>query len=279
MIDEDENELMGDTYEVDYNFNDRQNDWEEGKSNWETVTLMCVAYGGRPEPTFKWYIDNNDNNDLSSESHFRISPNLHSVDDKDEYIRNLESKIEFQVDEKLMEILEQNNVETNNEDGRVSFRLTCEIEQGTNSFVDSGYINIDINKSYDNGILPASTIGMIVGIVLGVLVLVIVAALVLFAKASNTLCFSDGRGRHEPVGPKPPSQGKSRGHGGGPPGPANYGRKQQVHRFTHISVHPKHTFLMFLFRTRRTIFYGTQQSTIARSLFNWSQCLTLSDLT
>ncbi|TRY70922.1 hypothetical protein TCAL_16383, partial [Tigriopus californicus] len=200
MTDEDDNDLMGGTFETDYNCNERENDWEEGKSNWETVTFRCLAYGGRPEPTFKWYIDNNDNNELSSESHFRINTNLESVDDKDQYIRNLESEIEFQVDDKLMEILEQNNVEINSEDERVSFRLTCEIEQGTSSFVDSGYINLDINKSYDNGILPASTIGMIVGIVLAVLLLVIVAALVLFAKASGTLCFSDGRGRHEPVG-------------------------------------------------------------------------------
>ena len=69
MLDEDENEV--DDWDTTYNRNVKKNKWEPGKSNWESVSFTCGAYGGRPEPVFTWYIENNDNDNLEDDDHFR----------------------------------------------------------------------------------------------------------------------------------------------------------------------------------------------------------------
>ena len=68
MYDEDMNEI--DDWDAKYNYNDKQKKWEKGESNFERVEFTCAAYGGRPEPTFIWYIENNDNDDLHDVDHF-----------------------------------------------------------------------------------------------------------------------------------------------------------------------------------------------------------------
>lgn len=68
MYDEDMNQI--DDWDTQYNYNDKQKKWMKGESGWESVEFTCAAYGGRPEPTFKWYIENNDNDDLHDVDHF-----------------------------------------------------------------------------------------------------------------------------------------------------------------------------------------------------------------
>ena len=36
-----------------YNWNDKQEDWEDNEGSYEDVEIICYAAGGRPEPTFQ----------------------------------------------------------------------------------------------------------------------------------------------------------------------------------------------------------------------------------
>ena len=105
MRDEDNNEISN--WDTTYNRNDKQNKWEKGKSNWESVEFTCSAYGGRPIPTFKWYIENNDNDDLNAVELFRITEGQIGTEDKYGFIPNYESTISFAIDDELMEFLAQ----------------------------------------------------------------------------------------------------------------------------------------------------------------------------
>ena len=147
MFDEDENDLTNGDFDTTYNRNDRQNRWEKDKSNWESVEFTCRAYGGRPEPQFKWYIENNNNDDLQEVDNFRINEARLSCEDRYSYICNMESKIEFTIDDKLMEYLETLGIDVNPKDDNVRFELNCEADQGTSSsFVEQVSVELNIQK-------------------------------------------------------------------------------------------------------------------------------------
>ena len=97
--------------------------------------------------------------------------------------------------------------------------------------MERSYIDVIVAKKYDNGVLASDTIGIIVGVVVAAVLIAIVAALVIFAKASNKLCFADDR-EYDDVrnGKRPHShadQSRDRNGGGH--------RDQQVHRFSNLA--------------------------------------------
>ena len=57
IMNEDDNEVS--SVDATYTWDDRNDDWWDDYSNYENINLICGAQGGRPEPTFIWYIDNN----------------------------------------------------------------------------------------------------------------------------------------------------------------------------------------------------------------------------
>ena len=131
---------------------------------------------------------------------YRISEGTRNVEDYGGYIRNLESTIDFGIDERLMEILDEYGIDTNPKDGIVRFELNCQIEQvletcklcmialtfahtqGTNFFVQRESVRLNIEKTYDNGALPADTIGIIVGCIFAVLLLIVAVAVLVSQK-------------------------------------------------------------------------------------------------
>ena len=86
-----------------YNYNTRQEEWIDGKSGWERVEFGCKAFGGRPIPTFRWYINNNQNDDLTDDNHFQITTS--SIGSQYDFIENYQSTIDFQVDDNFLETL------------------------------------------------------------------------------------------------------------------------------------------------------------------------------
>lgn len=70
ILDLDGNEVSS-SMDSQYNYNEKEQKWEPGESDWETVELVCTAYGGRPHPTFRWYIDDNQDKDLHNFEKFR----------------------------------------------------------------------------------------------------------------------------------------------------------------------------------------------------------------
>ena len=50
--------------DTQYNYNDKEKKWERGESDWESVGLICTAYGGRPLPAYRWFINDNVDKDL-----------------------------------------------------------------------------------------------------------------------------------------------------------------------------------------------------------------------
>ena len=57
IVNDEDNEVG--SVDVTYNWDDRNDDWWGDYSNYENLVLTCGAQGGRPEPTFLWYIENN----------------------------------------------------------------------------------------------------------------------------------------------------------------------------------------------------------------------------
>ncbi len=54
LLDEEERDVDNDLIDTTYNYNERNNDWEDDKTGWETLEFIARAYGGRPEPIFHW---------------------------------------------------------------------------------------------------------------------------------------------------------------------------------------------------------------------------------
>ncbi len=102
MLDE---ELQYETsIDTEFNWNTKEDEWEEGKGGWEDVEFSCVAYGGRPIPTFVWYIDDGDELDYN-DNHFDISDSSLGSDYK--YIENYMSTIKFGINHELIERLQK----------------------------------------------------------------------------------------------------------------------------------------------------------------------------
>lgn len=95
----------------------------------QVVQMPCLASGGRPFPDFQWYIDNNDSDDLSQNSHFQINERIIGSEDKGGYIVNIVSEIDFAVDQDLLDILKGYGYDTDPDIGIISFELTCGVHQ------------------------------------------------------------------------------------------------------------------------------------------------------
>ncbi len=274
MFDIDDTEVDHSDVDTTYNYNERQNDWEEGKTGWENLEFSALAYGGRPEPTFTWYIGNRGDDLYEHRDVFRISTGSLGCKDRYGMICDAESTISFGVDDVLMEKLETFGVETNPKDELVRFELNCDVEQvtkngytdflklmtvfffffapqGGSSFTQKLSVQINVEKSYDNGALPASTIGIIIGVILAILILLIAIAILVFAKRSGVWCFADEDydyrdpkdprsqprgGPQRGAGPIPRKEGQHRSGGGGSGGSGGRSghQQQQVHRFNKL---------------------------------------------
>ena len=103
MLDEDLNPET--TIDTSYNYDTREENFIDGTSGYEKVEFSCVAYGGRPLPVFKWYIDNNDNDDFTEDDlgHFNVATS--PIGSDYDYIENYQSTIDFQIDDNLLAIL------------------------------------------------------------------------------------------------------------------------------------------------------------------------------
>jgi len=216
MIDEDS--MPETSIDTTYNWDTREEEWLDGTGGYENVEFSCIAYGGRPIPTIKWYIDNNDNDDLSDDDgdlgHFNVATS--SIGSDYDYIENSQSTIDFQIDDKLLEILGPDGygIDTIPETGSFSFDVTCEITQD-NQVTAQETMRIDVARKHDNGQLKGSLIGVIVGVVLAGILLIIAVALLVFAKATSRWCFADDE---EPnTKPSGPVRGGRGGAGGGNP--------------------------------------------------------------
>lgn len=80
------------------------------------MEFTAKGFGGRPEPVFKWYIENNDNDDLNERDEFHISEGKLGCEDSRSMICNFQSTIEFTIDDTLMEYLEEIGVDVNPKD-------------------------------------------------------------------------------------------------------------------------------------------------------------------
>ncbi len=110
---------------------DEGNDVDEGGVDvdlGEVLQFVALAFGGRPEPEFTWFIDEREN-DLLGEDGFIVSEGVIGCEDRYGYICNLQSNIIFAVDDQLVEILEDFGVDTDPEDGVVRFQLGCDVRQ------------------------------------------------------------------------------------------------------------------------------------------------------
>lgn len=86
-----------------YNWDTKEEEYIDGKSGWERIEFACLAYGGRPVPTFRWYINNERNDDLTEDNTFNIATS--SIGSDYRYIENYQSSIDFQVDHNLIDKL------------------------------------------------------------------------------------------------------------------------------------------------------------------------------
>jgi len=177
--------------ETSYNYNSKEEKWEAGKGDWETVEFRCQALGGRPQPKFQWYIENNNNDPLVNGDGIQISETFLPSSDRGNYIRNLESRITFKVDDRLLTRLNKYSINTNPSNGLISFELRCFPQQDLGPSTDIKSVRLNVKRSYDDGNMKAGTIGLIVGVVIAVVLVVIAIALLVFAKSSGRWCFAD----------------------------------------------------------------------------------------
>lgn len=222
MLDEDLN--TENSLDTTYNYDTKEEEWVSGKNGWESVEMNCMAYGGRPLPTFLWYVDNNDNDDLEDDNHFDVSTG--SIGSDYDYIENYQSNLKFGIDDTLLEKLDDYGIDTNPGNGMITFEITCEVQQGlSSSFQQRERMRINIQRPYDDGNLKASTIGIIVGVIIAVILLVVAIGVLVFAKASNRWCFAeDDYNYNDPANPK--SHPRNQGRGPGPPSSNQQAQRQ-----------------------------------------------------
>jgi len=207
IVDQNRNPVT--SIQTSYNWNDREEDWEDGKGGYENIQLYCQAFGARPSPTFKWYVGNQRGSPISGgDNVFKLTdPTNHKGALTRSYGRNgiikdMESSIDFAINQELLAYLKTQNIETNPEQGNFNFDLTCEVDQPgyNNAGGNSGphTVTFQVAKSYDNGALKSSTIGIIVGVVCAVVLLVIAMGLLLFARSRNMWCFDEYSDANDP---------------------------------------------------------------------------------
>lgn len=70
----------------------------------------------------------------------------------------MQSSIEFTIDDRLMEFLEQYGIDINPKDDQVRFELNCEADQGADvSFTETVSVELRIEKRYLDGELEAGS--------------------------------------------------------------------------------------------------------------------------
>lgn len=209
------------TLDTSYNYNIKKEEWESGKSDWENLEFKCTAYGGRPTPKFLWYIDSNNNDPLAGSDGFTVTEGQIGSSDRYGYVKHMESRITFRVDDKLLRRLEKYNINTNPSNGVISFELRCDVQQNLVSAPERPTVRLNVKKSYDDGNLTAGTIGIIVGVVVAVILAVIAIALLVFAKSSGRWCFADDEEAY-----RKPQEARPRTAGGPPAQSAQRQRRQ-----------------------------------------------------
>jgi len=233
VINDDDNEVS--SVDVTYNWDDRNDDWWGDYTNYENLVLTCGAQGGRPEPTFIWYIENNQNDELNEDSDGSISLSTRTNGQEDSYgyITNMESEIDIRIDQDFMRLLEDAGVDSNPEDGNVRFTITCEIDQGDSALTQYEQVDVRIEREYDSGALAASTIGLIVGLIIGVALLIILVVCLLVARSKKIWCFAENdyqyRGeKHQPRTQHDGARQAAPGGGGhGDPRQQHHSRQQR----------------------------------------------------
>ena len=204
--------------DTSYNYDDKQEDWEDNKSGWETVELVCYAAGGRPLPKFTWQIGNSDLDDDDIFDNPSASNgdqgNVYRGYGYDNVIQDMEASLKFQVDDNLLSRLrDKHNIDTNPDSSTFTFDIECIVEQDGIQ-TSNEKVRIDVQKTYDDGHLKGSMIGIIVGVIVAVIILVAAIALLIFAKTSGIWCFADDDYQHKDIqtsrprgpGPQQPQQ-------------------------------------------------------------------------
>ena len=116
--------------EVWYNWDQDEEEYREGTGSMERLELRCLAQFGRPSPTITWYINRDQNNDLSGERLFTIREQNGNSHDPNAYIRDWQSDIDFEVGTEFLNYLANSHgINVNPENGQFSFDLTCHASQ------------------------------------------------------------------------------------------------------------------------------------------------------
>ena len=107
-----------------------EEEYREGTGSMERLELRCLAQFGRPSPTITWYINRDQNNDLSGERLFTIREQNGNSHDPNAYIRDWQSDIDFEVGTEFLNYLANSHgINVNPENGQFSFDLTCHASQ------------------------------------------------------------------------------------------------------------------------------------------------------
>jgi len=201
------------SYQVAYNWNDRNEDWEDdGNRQFDQLEFYCQAPGARPNPQFKWYIGQGRGQEIQGTDDFlKLSdPQNHRGSSIRQYgyrgmIQDYESQLTMKIDQDLLDFLNTRaNIDTNPEQGNFQFDLTCEVDtsgnngNGGQSGNNMQTVTVMVTKSYDNGMLPASTIGIIVGCIVAGVLVVVAISLLLFARSRSMWCFDDYNDANDP---------------------------------------------------------------------------------
>lgn len=196
--------------EVWFNYDDNKEAWRAGSAGWQNVKLTCNARGGRPEPTIRWLINNDDRNSFGdlennpdADRVFDVRDSLGSTYDVEGYIRDKLSRLTFDVNREFLNYLwSKHQMDTNPSSGAFSFDLTCEVQQGDYA-TERNSIRVNVRREFFRDALTGETIGMIVGIVLAVVLVVLIVLLLLFARATGRWCFADDEYSYQdPMDPK-----------------------------------------------------------------------------
>jgi len=213
FTDDRESDITNRDLEVWYNRDEDEEEWRSGTSGYENVRINCNARGGRPEPTIKWYINNDDRNAFGEEESnsdadriFDTRENYGATYDDEGYIKDKMSTLSFDVSSDMLNYLSEHyQIDTNPGSEQFSFELTCEVDQG-----DYGNerltTSVTVRRIENQDGLKGSTIGWIVGGVLVGALLILIILIAVWAKAAGKFCFDDEKYRGEYRHPQDPKR-------------------------------------------------------------------------
>jgi len=201
------------SWQMTYQWSDRNEDWEDDTNRqFDQLDLYCNAAGARPNPTFRWYVGQGRGAEIMGDKEFLkvTDPTNHLGTSVRQYgyngmIQDYESQLTMKLDTDMLEFLNtQANIDTNPEGGNFQFDLTCEVDTSATNRGGGGgaqtqeVLTIMVTKSYDNGMLPASTIGIIVGCLVAGILVIVAIGLLLVARSRNMWCFDDYNDPNDP---------------------------------------------------------------------------------